>query len=89
MPPSPLQPARTDTVSAHELRSTIAATRGRLLDVLHARATTLSTATAWVGPHRRRYEQDAAELLDAGRVLDRALADLLCALDAEIEASHP
>lgn len=87
MPHPPLQPVRTDTASAHELRRTIAMTRSRLLDVLHARAQTLAAATAWTGPHRRRYEEDAANLLDAGRALDRALADLLAALDTEIEAT--
>ena len=84
-----LQPVRTDSAAALELRSSIVATRARLADVLHARATTLAAATSWVGPHRRRYEQDAADLLDAGRVLDGVLADLLTALDAEIEAAHP
>ncbi len=84
-----LQPVRTDGAAAQELRASITAARARLADVLHDRATTLSTGTSWVGPHRRRYEQDAADLLDAGRVLDRVLTDLLAALDAEIEAARP
>lgn len=84
-----LQPVRTDTASALELRAAIATARVRLLDVLQDRARTLAAPTSWVGPHRRRYEQDATDLLRAGHELDRALAGLQSALDAEIDAVTP
>lgn len=91
----PLEPDRavpavradhTDRVAADELRAAIATARARLLDVLHARARTLSSITTWVGPHRQRYDQDAAELLASGRALDASLRGLLVALDAELAA---
>lgn len=84
----PLRPAETDTPSARELRTAITTTRRRLVDVLHARARTLGSTLTWYGPHRDRWEQDTADLLAAGRVLDQTLAGLLTALDAEIEAGR-
>lgn len=80
-----LQPVTTDTRAAHELRTAITTTRQRLLDVLHARARTLGSTLTWHGPHRDRWEEDTAELLAAGRLLDQTLAGLLDALDAELE----
>jgi len=76
-----------DRAAALDLRDAIAATRGRLLDVLHARARSLHGVATWVGPHRHRYDQDALELLAAGRDLDASLAELLHTLDAEITES--
>lgn len=86
LPLEPLHAVRTDRAAASELRAAIATTRARLLDVLHARARTLSSVTTWVGPHRQRYDEDAAELLAAGRELDESLRQLLIALDAELDA---
>lgn len=72
-----------DPTARSDLRSAIVTTRLRLLDVLHARARTLAATGSWTGPHRDRYEQEATELLTAGRALDGSLARLLDALDAE------
>ena len=83
---TPLEPIRTDRAAAGELRAALVTARSRLLDVLHARARTLSSVTTWVGPHRERYDEDAAELLAAGRALDASLRQLLAALDAELDA---
>lgn len=80
----PLQPVLTDTASAHELRAMITSARARLHEVLHDRSRTRTTVSSWTGPHRERYDVDAADLLATGRVLDDALRDLLTALDAEI-----
>lgn len=90
MPDAPLvhlQPVVTDGVAAAQLRTAITAARARLLDVLHARARTLASITSWSGPHRERYDHDAAELLAAGRALDTSLRQLLIALDAETDAA--
>lgn len=81
-----MEPVRTDRVAAGELRDAIVTTRSRLLDVLHARARTLASITTWAGPHRTRYDEDAAELLAAGRALDDSLRQLLVALEAELDA---
>lgn len=78
-----VQPLHVAT--ALELRSAIRVTRLRLLDVLHARARTLAGLPTWVGPHRRRHDEDATALLDAGRALDASLQALLVALDAELD----
>ena len=83
-----LQPVTTDTRVAHELRAAITTTRQRLVDVLHARARTLGSTLTWHGPHRDRWEQDTADLLAAGRLLDQTLAELLTALDAELDAGR-
>lgn len=83
------RPVSLDARAAQDLRDAIVITRSRLLDVLHARARTLATIGTWVGPHRARYDQDAAELLAAGRALDRSLAGLLTAIDAELAAGDP
>ena len=89
--PSPIDPPRTaavaDPAAAGELRAAITTTRSRLLDVLHARARTLGSIATWSGPHRRRYDEDAAELLAAGRALDASLRTLLVALEAEADAA--
>lgn len=76
-----------DRAAASELRSAIVTARSRLLDVLHARARTLASITTWEGPHRTRYDEDAAELLAAGRALDGSLRQLLVALEAELDAA--
>ena len=86
LPLEPLHAARADRAAAGELRAAIATARARLVDVLHARARTLASVTTWVGPHRQRYDEDAAELLAAGRALDESLRQLLVALDAELDA---
>lgn len=85
----PLHPVRSDTASALALRATIATTRARLSAVLQARERARGEATSWVGPHRDRHREDTADLLRAGHALDRVLAGLQAALDAEIEASVP
>lgn len=81
-----LHPVPVDAGATAELRDAIVTTRLRLLDVLHARARTLASAGRWSGPHRERYDHEAAELLAAGRALDGSLAGLLAALDAETGA---
>lgn len=83
--PTPLRPVQTDPHSAHELHAAIVMARHRLLDVLHARARTLGSIGTWSGPHRDRYDQDAEELLAAGRALDASLGELLTALEADLD----
>jgi len=83
---APLRPVRTDPPSAHQLHAAITTARHRLLDVLHARARTLGIGGTWVGPHRDRHDQEAEELLAAGRALDASLGALLTAIEAELEA---
>lgn len=84
---APTETVDRDPTARSELRSAIVTTRLRLLDVLHARARTLAATGEWAGPHRDRYEQDASELLAAGRALDGSLARLLAALDTEREGT--
>ena len=84
---SPLQPVRTATAGAHELRVTIAETRARLRDVLHDRSRTTDDRPDWHGPHRAQWDHDSADLQRAGRSLDATLSGLLAALDAEIAAT--
>lgn len=83
--PVPLRPVQTDPHSSHQLHAAIVTARHRLLDVLHARARTLGSIGTWSGPHRTRYDQDAEELLAAGRALDASLGQLLTALEAELD----
>lgn len=90
MPPDlPLEPTHAERAAASELRTAIVTARSRLLDVLHARARTLASVTTWEGPHRTRYDEDAAELLAAGRALDGSLRQLLVALEAELDGAAP
>ena len=65
----------------------IATARARLHEVLEDRARSMATPITWAGPHRERYDEDAADLLAAGHVLDHVLRDLLTAVDAELEAT--
>ena len=67
----PLQPVRTDAAAAPELRAAITTARHRLLDVLHARARTLSSITtlgrAPPAPLRRGRGGAARRRAGAGR----------------------